>query len=1012
MLVASLLTYLGTPPPEHLWPTSLGDEWLPELVQMLRTTIADRRERESGRLLIVVDDVEDQDGVVITRLAELHRLLCSFDVCFLVTTRSLRVTSDPSFCHALVLGKSDLALSGIEASALFALAGPQDDPDSCETALDACSGHIALFCVLVRSSGSDRCRTEAESVRRWLVRMCDRDLLPEHLLVLRTMALLRHGTSDDLAAIGLKQVDTAIASASNLLPLVRIARDEHAVTGFTVHDLAREWLLLDGDVEWAPPADILAGVLSRLVTRGDYARAALLVQQHETSDGRLGFVRLHGDAMLSEMHFAELDGLLSLLAVHCLMQDQHLLLLWAQTAYELGQADDAAARAKAALEIARYAGDAPTVGSATAVAAASLDHAERHDEAWTLVDSVLNEFGNRLDAPTRFGLHLNCVRLCMATGLADRAHEHLREAESAVVTPGEADAVTVVASAFQAICYGEFRLCAHNLAARLPMATQPPTFRALSAGILSFCLLEAGRLERAKQLAASAAEFRSPVVAAAYRPVLGATQWAAGERTEGEAEVLAGMELCAKLGMEGDLAGDRPLYSMLLRTEGELDEALAQAERGYSRLSGHDSYWFRRLAAIEVAASLLALGDIEAARRWAANVATAGFGENRYHAFRAAMVLAECDRRDGNLAAGIELLAEHVDQVRSENSNFQAAMYCRAFPELLGMIAAAVGSAHIPVHMLRMVPPEYAERSLRASVDWLDAGEWALLGERLLGAEQFAAYVQRRGEPICRARLFGGLEVVVDDRVIRERNWKKRKSRLLFAMLVANSGQDLPRDQVLETLWPDLSEANARNNFYVAWSAMKFALTGSTNRDTPCPYVESIRGRCRIVRDALRSDIDEFEETIAEGRKAEADGDAPTAIAAYKRLAGIYRGDLLPGDVYDDWFAPMRDRYRFDFVDAMLHTVELLLELDDPCDAIVYARRGLQADPCREDLYQALLRCHVAAGQRSAAVETFVQCKTNLAEELGLDPSAETLALYQSVLVMEDRPRRDTFGLT
>ncbi|NTV10754.1 MAG: hypothetical protein HGA47_08255, partial [Zoogloea sp.] len=125
------------------------------------------------------------------------------------------------------------------------------------------------------------------------------------------------------------------------------------------------------------------------------------------------------------------------------------------------------------------------------------------------------------------------------------------------------------------------------------------------------------------------------------------------------------------------------------------------------------------------------------------------------------------------------------------------------------------------------------------------------------------------------------------------------------------------------------------------------------------------------------------------------------------RLSAVYRGELLPGDLYDDWVAPLRDRYRFEFVAAMLRLVELYLERDDPCTALVFARRAVGVDPTREDLYQAMLRCQIAAGQRSAAVETFVQCKTQLAEELGLDPSAETVALYQQILVMEDVPRHD-----
>jgi len=322
-----------------------------------------------------------------------------------------------------------------------------------------------------------------------------------------------------------------------------------------------------------------------------------------------------------------------------------------------------------------------------------------------------------------------------------------------------------------------------------------------------------------------------------------------------------------------------------------------------------------------------------------------------------------------------------------------------------------VGAADIPVHMLRMIPAEAAERTLNASRACLAAEDWAELGARLLGDSQFEAFVSRGGQSICRVRMFGGLEVTVGDRAVLEKDWKKRKARTLFAILVLNRGREVAREQLLDHIWEDLPEERARNNFYVAWSTMKTALMGGQTKSGPSPYIDNTAGRCRIVTQFVRSDVDEFEELVAAGREAESNGDAESAIDSYERLAAVYRGELLPGDMYDDWFAPLRDRYRFDFLATMLRLVELLLERDDPSNALVFARRGLLVDPTREDFYQAALRCQIAAGQRSAAVETFVQCKTRLAEELGLDPSSETAALYQQVLVMEEQPRYPGLGL-
>jgi DNA-binding SARP family transcriptional activator len=38
-------------------------------------------------------------------------------------------------------------------------------------------------------------------------------------------------------------------------------------------------------------------------------------------------------------------------------------------------------------------------------------------------------------------------------------------------------------------------------------------------------------------------------------------------------------------------------------------------------------------------------------------------------------------------------------------------------------------------------------------------------------------------------------------------------------------------------------------------------------------------------------------------------------------------------------------------------------------------------------------------------METYMSCRHHLIDELGIDPSRETMDLYQQILAMEDAPR-------
>jgi DNA-binding SARP family transcriptional activator len=369
------------------------------------------------------------------------------------------------------------------------------------------------------------------------------------------------------------------------------------------------------------------------------------------------------------------------------------------------------------------------------------------------------------------------------------------------------------------------------------------------------------------------------------------------------------------------------------------------------------------------------------------------------------MILAECDRRAGALQEAVARLAPFASYVRSENPNFVVAMYCRAFPSLLGVFGKAFGCRALPSHMLRLIPPESAEAILADTRSWLDDATWRALGMRLLGNEEFARFLARDGLPVLHVHFFGGLEVSVGGRSVREKDWRKRKARLLFAMLILRRGQDVPRDQLFDYLFPEMDPERAKNNLYVIWSTMKSVLMGDEGKGAPFPYFEAVGGVCRSVRENIRCDVDDFDRLVARAKEHEAAGELAAAIQNYERLSSLYRGDLLPGDVYDDWFAELRDSYRIAFVNAMLTASEILMNADDPGNALVFVRRAIQSDPLREDLYQAALRCQITGGQRSGAIDTYLQCRSKLAEDLGLDPSAETRALYDQILAMEDRPR-------
>ena len=88
----------------------------------------------------------------------------------------------------------------------------------------------------------------------------------------------------------------------------------------------------------------------------------------------------------------------------------------------------------------------------------------------------------------------------------------------------------------------------------------------------------------------------------------------------------------------------------------------------------------------------------------------------------------------------------------------------------------------------------------------------------------------------------------VGGRVVSEREWRKRKARLLFTMLVIRGGRDVPQGSGARAPVAEMDEARAKNNLYVIWSAMKSALSPEADKNEASLHREHRRS-CRMVAD-------------------------------------------------------------------------------------------------------------------------------------------------------------------
>jgi ATP/maltotriose-dependent transcriptional regulator MalT/DNA-binding SARP family transcriptional activator len=249
-----------------------------------------------------------------------------------------------------------------------------------------------------------------------------------------------------------------------------------------------------------------------------------------------------------------------------------------------------------------------------------------------------------------------------------------------------------------------------------------------------------------------------------------------------------------------------------------------------------------------------------------------------------------------------------------------------------------------------------------------------------------------------RIRTLGGFTIWRGDQEIRDRDWRSSKARQIFQLLLTERGRNVPREQILETLWPEMEPDMGSNNLRVTLNRLSKALEPERPDGAPPTYT-SQQGETFTFN--LNSDhwldASEFDKLVAEGQRADHAGQRQVAIAAFRRAIQLYNGPYLPDSLYEDWTVIERERLAMLFSDAAIRLGSLLLDEGQAHEAIGMGWRVLEADQTNEAAYRLLMRAHAYLGERSTALRLYARCVHVLKQELGVEPMVETEALYQTL---------------
>lgn len=232
-------------------------------------------------------------------------------------------------------------------------------------------------------------------------------------------------------------------------------------------------------------------------------------------------------------------------------------------------------------------------------------------------------------------------------------------------------------------------------------------------------------------------------------------------------------------------------------------------------------------------------------------------------------------------------------------------------------------------------------------------------------------------------RILGPLDLLVNDRRVA----LGERPAMVLALLAAQIGRVVTRDQLIDAVWETDPPATARAQITIHVSALRKACGDPT-------VIETVRSGYRLDPDTVRTDLETAEELVTRARKT-ADPDL------FREAARHWRGPVLadlPGAAVGG-LARRLEGLRLTVLEEWA-----ALACGGPGELVDRLTQAVADHPLRETLRARLMEQYWYSGDFAEALAVYRDCQRLLDVELGVQPSPELRDLHERILRGEAPP--------
>ena len=247
--------------------------------------------------------------------------------------------------------------------------------------------------------------------------------------------------------------------------------------------------------------------------------------------------------------------------------------------------------------------------------------------------------------------------------------------------------------------------------------------------------------------------------------------------------------------------------------------------------------------------------------------------------------------------------------------------------------------------------------------------------------------------------LLGGFTLKKGDSIIPEDSWKRQTAKNLFKFLCLHYNSSFVQEQLSEIFWPDASPTQAKTNFWSAISSIRTALEPELSPRAKSNYLLLSNKTYKLnLPSGSFMDIIEFQKEARSGFHFLNAGDKTRASICFEKAIELYKGDLLPDDLYEEWCAEPREHLRLLFIKVLKALADILFAQRDIEQCIAMNQKVIHLDSWDEEAYFSIMQGYLLLGLEIKAMATYKKCEKILKSELDIEPNDKLQSLYRRIV--------------